>query len=223
MIIWLASYPRSGNTLTRTILKNVFELPTFSIYNDPYDLSTDDKVSEEVGHLVYTGRAQEFLAANRETSQVVAVKSHHPPEDDSKAVYIVRDGRSATASWYHYLQNLPGHEIGQPILDIIEGKNYVGTWSNHLDQWQPLERPNTLLLRYERLVDDPDTAVNEIADFLGHQPKKEWKNPFDQLRERMPFFFHRGSDAANIADLTESDIAAFMSLNGKWMQKLAYQ
>src|SRR5262252_5675644 len=31
--IWLASYPRSGNTFLRILLQNLFRLPTYSIYN----------------------------------------------------------------------------------------------------------------------------------------------------------------------------------------------
>ena len=31
--IWLASYPRSGNTFLRIILQSVFDLPSYSAYN----------------------------------------------------------------------------------------------------------------------------------------------------------------------------------------------
>src|SRR5882672_2574662 len=44
--VWLASYPRSGNTYLRAILWSCFGLQTGSVYPD--DLSLD--VSQHVGH-----------------------------------------------------------------------------------------------------------------------------------------------------------------------------
>ena len=35
MIVWLAAYPRSGNTLLQLFLKQVFGVHTFSLYDDP--------------------------------------------------------------------------------------------------------------------------------------------------------------------------------------------
>ena len=32
MIIWVASYPRSGNTLFRLLLNRLWGLPTYSVY-----------------------------------------------------------------------------------------------------------------------------------------------------------------------------------------------
>ena len=34
MIVWLASYPRSGNTFLRLVLHRLFGVPTYSVYED---------------------------------------------------------------------------------------------------------------------------------------------------------------------------------------------
>jgi hypothetical protein len=43
VIVWLASYPRSGNTFLRVVLHNLYGVPTYSVYED------DDPVAERVG------------------------------------------------------------------------------------------------------------------------------------------------------------------------------
>lgn len=48
MIIWLASYPRSGNILLRIILKSVFGKETYSKYNDLKDIGANQKIMELV-------------------------------------------------------------------------------------------------------------------------------------------------------------------------------
>lgn len=48
MIIWLALYPRSGNTFFRLLLKAAFDQSTFSIYDDK--LFDAIGASQEIGH-----------------------------------------------------------------------------------------------------------------------------------------------------------------------------
>jgi hypothetical protein len=80
------------------------------------------------------------------------VKTHDPPEDNCKAIYIVRDGRSTCVSFYHYLKDFPHLDLKFSIRDVIAGFTPFGSWGDHLDHWKPLDRPNTLFLKYEDLV-----------------------------------------------------------------------
>ena len=47
--IWLASYPRSGNTLVRTILYQCMDLKTGSVYSN--DLGGNSNLESYVGHI----------------------------------------------------------------------------------------------------------------------------------------------------------------------------
>lgn len=49
MIVWLASYPRSGNTYLRMLLHQLHGLKTYSVYDDPL-LELLDGSAEAVGH-----------------------------------------------------------------------------------------------------------------------------------------------------------------------------
>jgi hypothetical protein len=42
VIVWLDSYPRSGNTLLRIVLRRLYGAPTYGIYDD-------DPVAQRVG------------------------------------------------------------------------------------------------------------------------------------------------------------------------------
>ena len=48
LIIWISSYPRSGNTFLRTILKNCLGQFTYSIYNDN-EIGGDPDLTEITG------------------------------------------------------------------------------------------------------------------------------------------------------------------------------
>ena len=110
MIIWLASYPRSGNTFLRIILNNVFNVKTYSIYDDELDIGSDEQTSDVVGH--------RFLPENfsiseaREKEERYYIKTHDLPDDldnkKDKVIYLIRDGRESSLSLTRYLINYYG-------------------------------------------------------------------------------------------------------------------
>ncbi|MDH5711940.1 MAG: sulfotransferase domain-containing protein [Gammaproteobacteria bacterium] len=152
--VWLASYPRSGNTYLRTILWHAFGLRSASIY--PNDLGGNKVLEEYVGHLEHNPKLKEQL---QETG-VPLIKTHEHANDNRPAIYIIRDGRAACVSlWEFYNRNLS-------IEAVIEGQHHFGTWADHVKSWDPWKRPNTLLLEYEQLRDDLPAALNTISDFL---------------------------------------------------------
>ena len=130
-VTWLASYPRSGNTLLRTILKRCFGQASPSIYDDT-ELSDPD-VSEMIGREAVSDNPMDFIADARQADR-------HP------AIYVVRDGRSTVVSHAHYVREILGRDI--TLADVVEG-NAGKSWSQHVKAWTP--RPHTLLFRYEDL------------------------------------------------------------------------
>lgn len=94
MIVWLAAYPRSGNTFLRVVLHRLYGVPTYSVYED------DDPVAQRVGPALVGYRPRQ---ADRQLiadgPEVHLVKTHkrrraggHP------VIYLVRDGRDAVVS-----------------------------------------------------------------------------------------------------------------------------
>jgi hypothetical protein len=160
-LVWLASYPRSGNTFLRTILWQCFALRSASIY--PTDLGGNRKLEEYVGHIEHGPDAQIRFPENG----IPLFKTHEHAEDKNPAIYVIRDGRAASVSlWKFYDKSLP-------LENIIEGRHRFGTWSDHVRSWNPWERPNTLLLRYEDMRENLAGVLTVINKFLGRNILRE--------------------------------------------------
>ena len=219
MIIWLASYPRSGNTLLRMILKSVFGIETYSKYNDTTDIGADKKTMEIVGHKTFENSWENAYQKMKASNQVFFVKTHEYPEDDSKAIYIVRDGRSAVVSYYHYMKDFSAKE--HALFDVITGFILFGSWGGHLDAWDALNRPGTLFLRYEHLLNKPEMEISKIAEFLRLDILGQWKNDFQHLQKINPKFFRKGSSKST-RELRGDGLQLFWLFNGDWMKTLGY-
>lgn len=228
MIVWLASYPRSGNTLLRTVVHAVFGLPTYSIYRDTDIISSDPVVRRAVGHVSRPDMYERFLKEAHESSNVHLVKTHLLPDDKgvaarvpalsaAPAIYVIRDGRAATISYWHYLRDFARRSIS---LQRLIGSR-VG-WADHVMAWQPEARPRTLLVRYEALAAGDDRVTRAIADFLEREPSGTVPLSFADLQRRNAKFFRNGSDAEAIADLERLASKAFWLRNGAAMVRHGY-
>src|SRR5690242_6425767 len=128
MIIWLASYPRSGNSLFANLIKHHLEIPLYSIYS--IDKRTDDQDD------MYIHLNPVDLQAAKQSRDLFFVKTHELPTDDAPAIYVVRDGRDAIVSYAHYIIdnriNLPLPPPQDPFtwaLDIlINSSDQFGGW-----------------------------------------------------------------------------------------------
>lgn len=221
MIVWLASYPRSGNTLLRQILLQVFGQTTYSRYNDPLDIGANAHLAAAVGHVAYGGDWDAFYDSATRSREPVFVKTHDPPQDDAPAVCIVRDGRAAAVSWLYKMQAetpRPRHSLD----DIIEGRVRFGSWSGHLDAWSIAERPRTLCLQFEALTLDPQPSIARLSRFLGRPQVASFANRRQELQAIAPGFIREGSNAKNIAELNLAQRSRFRELHGRWLDRLGY-
>jgi len=158
-VVWIASYPRSGNTMLRTVIFQCFGVRSASVYQN--DLGGQKGLEGYVGHIEHG--ADGSLPFGDEPVRLI--KTHAPPQDERKTIYVIRNGRDATLSYFRFLKGRV------PLIDLIEGRQ-ARSWASHIDMWQPLTRPDTLLVRYEDLVDDLAATVDQVGDFLGLEPRR---------------------------------------------------
>ena len=218
VIIWLASYPRSGNTLLRIILKRCFGLDSYSIYGD--DEFTDPTVQQIVGEKPVGPDPKAFLQQMLQERRLVCVKTHQLPTPDShSAIYVVRDGRAAVVSHYHYLRDFWDTQI--TLDDLIKGIDNR-SWSQHVNAWLFSGRSNVLTLRYEDIIRGDKAAQVAIAAFIGRPPPSELDVRFSELHAMMPAFFRAGSNESNIAEMTPEQLALFERLHGSTLRALGY-
>jgi hypothetical protein len=220
MLIWLASYPRSGNTLVRIVLNAAFGLRTHALgTGDSRVFGSRPGVLRLVGHRSDGLQDQDLIAEARASRELYIVKTHEPPVTDDPAIYVVRDGRSAIVSYSHYYAEVEGIPISMP--DVIDGKVYAGGWSDHFRAWSPLSRPRTLFVRYEDVVAQPSSLIAALAEFCQRAPVSNSPPSFPELHAAFPEFFRCGGDAANIQEIAPF-ILRFRDRHGWLMQQLGY-
>lgn len=232
MRLWLASYPRSGNTFLRMVLSESFGIASSSVYG-----------AELVDQWLDTDSAEGGIRGEDAEMPWTAVKTHEAPLDDGPAIYVVRDGRAAVTSYFHYLSryessapsdvSLRGRMMTRlraiagtapeapQMRAIVRGDQWPGSWSWHFEAWSPLTRPNTLLLRYEDMLADIDGVCEQISSFLGVPQLAPFQHDFAMLHAREPGFFRSGDNQRNIAELAPY-MDLFNQMHGTLMRELGY-
>jgi len=160
-VIWLTSYPRSGNTMLRTILWHCFGQRSASVY--PRDLGGNHKLEEYVGHIEHDGPDGRIRFPE---NNLPLFKTHEHATDNNAAIYVIRDGRAVMMSLWNFYKG----EI--PLETFITGQYRFGTWSDHVQSWAPNERPDTLALKYETMRSDLPGTLKEISSFLQKEIMK---------------------------------------------------
>ena len=226
MIVWLASYPRSGNTLLRTVVHQTMGYPTYSDEVDPEvrrSIAHTGEVEESYGRAELPGPWDAFYAEASASPRVFFVKTHRAPRDAQPAIYVVRDGRPTLASYLRFHREFqPQH--GRSMLDLVVGHDYYGDWSGHYREWMAREAGPVLGVRYEELVDATPELVERIARFVGHtQAPRPWSNPFGRMNAQNPRFFAAGETRwTGDAAWTPFVDAAFFHVHGRLMGELGY-
>ena len=213
--MWLSCYPRSGSSFLRLILNQAFGLRSTSLYEGEiarWDIAPG--MADLVGHYE---RGRRHSLAGRNDLEII--KTNEPPVDDAPAVYLIRDGRSAIVSYFHYLNDIQG--LPATLEELVRGEIFPGFWADHYKVWNPQRRPRTLFLKYEELTVSPRQACDKIADFLRKPAINDLKLGFAGLHERFPAYFRCGDDKKNIAEI-EPYQKLFNSIHGDVMRELGY-
>jgi len=203
VIVWLASYPRSGNTFLRIVLSRLYGAPTYSIYED------DDPVAQRVGPILVGYRPKPERAVMRDSAEVYFTKTHKRRKGDGyRAIYLVRDGRDAVVSHAHLrlsqrqavdsdsratFEDFLREEITRTYL---EGQPSSGTWGGNVLSWLGAADTSVALIRYEDLIVDPRGSVERAVSSLLPElvPSADAIIPsFSELHSVDPLFFRRGA------------------------------
>ena len=194
MIIWLASYPKSGNTLLRSILsayfytkdgefsfKNLDNISQFPLTSQFMSLGINIDNDEEVFKNFIN--VQNFL--NQEKGKVKFYKTHSALSKmhgsnftDLKntlgVIYIVRDPRNLVTSLAHH-SDLTIEEAANTMIDnskylVKSVKNcrvFLGSWNSNYNSWKNLQiKKKYLLIKYEDLINRKKTTMLKIFKFL---------------------------------------------------------
>lgn len=208
MIIWLASYPRSGNTYARIVWHYCYGLKTYSAHDDNRAVTTKE-LSNLIG--VSPGRPK--------TDEICLIKSHRArPYKANPAIYLVRDGRSVMVS--------AAHHAGVSVREAVLGDIRFGEWSGHVYRWTH-RRVRPHVIRFEDLVssNDPGELFDPILEELGLTMPRSHGVPstFEELHEKNPEFFRRGRIDSWRDEMSDEDHELFWKLHGDTMEMLNYR
>jgi hypothetical protein len=225
-VIWLASFPRSGNTFLRIVLHEVYGVGSSTFHKEPaYPVKPDyDRYAVVKTHLL----PQELV----------------PADPAIPAVYIVRDGRDALVSIAHHRSNLvaPGSDLRRNLIEAIvaDDGSHFGGWSVNVSQWL---RRASLVIRFEDLIRDPIACAERLRPFLDlPAPRRDKLPSFEDLRTKdMPYgsgvqhgfspeerafrrriFFRRGAVGAWKNEMPEELHHLFWKRHGAVMRELGY-
>ncbi len=163
---FLVSWPRSGNTWMRYMLFN-------AIYpNAQWDLLSIDLKMPILDRIDLPQ-----ILPSLDDQPFRLFKSHDPFNAyflKGKVVYILRDGRDALLSHYHYRRQMDKLQITFPefVARAVKGKVTYGSWHKHVIGWLAHQNnPNVLFLRYEEMLLAPMQALELTLDHFGiHVP-----------------------------------------------------
>ncbi|MEQ6167986.1 sulfotransferase domain-containing protein [Ekhidna sp. MALMAid0563] len=144
-IVWIASYPRSGNTFFRNILFHVF-----GIESEVYSFK----------HKIHIDRAS-----------ILYIKTHLIPqqlpiEKEDIVIYLIRDGRDSVLSRAYKKKQIHKRfsSFRINLLNFISHKNSKESWSSHLKAW---EEYVTLTIKFEELTKDPIKQIEQLSKSLS--------------------------------------------------------
>ena len=222
MIVWLASYPRSGNTFFRVILNSIFSIKTYSLYDDKSDIGADEKTSEIVGHQFLP---EDFdIQKARDEKKVYYIKTHELFDDrvaeNDRVIYLIRDGRESTLSFTKHLNIFSNTQ--PKIIDTIYGNTFIGSWGDHVRSWNPKHRKHTLLIKFEELTKEPIKYIDVLSDFLQIKPVGNEIPTFEELKKINPKFFRSGKTSSWEGIYTDEEHISFWLKNYKEMQEYGY-
>jgi len=222
MIVWIASYPRSGNTFLRVILNTIFDIQTYSIYDDKIDIGGDSQTADVVGHRFLPEGFD--LSQARSEEEVYFIKTHELPNDcvdeADKIIYLIRDGRECVLSYLRYAQNYGN--AGKTLEDTIYGNIFSYGWGDHVRAWDANKRKNTLLIKFEELTDNPKSYIQIISNFIQIDPVGYDLPLFSELKEINPKFFRAGKKDSWKEVYSEDDLISFWLRNYTQMIEYGY-
>lgn len=196
MIIWLASYPKSGNTWVRSILaallyssdgafnfdliKKIPQFPKKEVFKDLVkDFSNFNEIKKNwITVQEKINSEEEIKLLKTHNGKYTVEKDNFTDDQNSLAViYIVRDPRTLVKSISNHFTK--SHYDASKFLIapslIGNGKSFeerkdgiltlLGKWNDHYRSWTK-NKNNLLLIKYEDLVNNPETELTKLIKFL---------------------------------------------------------
>ena len=194
MIIWIASYPKSGNTWVRSFLTNYLNRNTSDFNLDflqqikrfPRKELFDEleinytKFEEIVKNWI---NMQEFLNLKQEftylkTHNAMCTVNNYPFTNTQNTIgfiYLVRDPRDVILSYSNHLNqsiektyiSMISKSAREKIDDKGNDETILGSWSENYKSWRDYSSVKKIIIKYEDLILNPYENFFKIINYLN--------------------------------------------------------
>uniref|UniRef100_A0A0K0DWQ5 Sulfotransfer_1 domain-containing protein n=1 Tax=Strongyloides stercoralis TaxID=6248 RepID=A0A0K0DWQ5_STRER len=162
--IFVASYPKSGNTWCRHII--------LQLINEDYFNGLVDQFYESPIIECFGGDVIELLPSPR------VLKTHFdyddiPKGDGVKYVFTIRNPKDVIVSYYHHHKNFDHYQFSEGDFNLffdlfINGKTEYGCYFKYLKGWLPyINNSNILFIKYEDMSNNLEDYIKKIGNFIG--------------------------------------------------------
>ena len=225
MIIWIASYPKSGNTYLRSflssyyfskkgkfdfkLLMNILQFPSIRFSQKDF-LSFNDAANNWIPNQKFFFKKEKLFFLKTHNSLIKFNNYEFTTANETLgAIYIVRDPRNVITSMSnHYSFSL------EYALDKMLDKNaslsekasngdcsnftFIGSWSEHYKSWKYNKKFKVLFIKYEDLKDNKETIFKKVIDFIENLKNTE-QTEFNEIR------FHNSINSTNFTNLRNKE------------------
>ena len=192
--IFLASYPKSGNTWLRAIIlsalqqKNIINIKDLSkirLLSDKMNFTSfKNKIYEKKGLIDYDWMSKNIILCQKKLNEntkynfffkthSVRHKSFTNETVNAGFIYIVRDPRDIVVS----LSNFLGINLDEAINQVVFNKQLmtnangarelVSNWELNIKSWLEYKSVPCLFIRYEDLLIKPNNIIFKIIAFIN--------------------------------------------------------
>jgi hypothetical protein len=202
MIIWIASYPKSGNTYIRSfissyffskkgkfdfsLLLNVMQFPSLR-FSKKDNFNFEDAAKNWLKNQNYFfDEKKNFFLKTHNSLDPYKGQEFTTSNETAGAIYIVRDPRNVILSMCHHYSftfDFAYNKIINEEASLSQKANngdcsnftYLGSWSKHYRSWRDTKKFKVLFIKYEDLKDNKHKVFKKVIKFINDLNSNETK------------------------------------------------